>query len=456
MPDPKLHPLSLGNPIAKHPLSELSFTRNETLFHGLRLVSQFNDIESKPFSACSGRLTPWIDGLSDDCRSTQSKLAESEKEFLDQLEMIERDLGGLTCYICKPSYSKAYEPDKKWIYIEGNGFGVFPFDINFRKSAWIALADQTNATVIVMCTPSASNNLVLEGQAERLANSLLYLSRSREFFPVARDILTVGYSSGATLLLMALNRLCDLGVMNDHPIFSPHFIALVPFVQPMYDKSERVRLYPKDRAEAPAVTQVARMRSNTPDSLDALSASGVGSYPFYFSIMCRLTPNDQGKREGQSFYLNQSHFNHLIHLGLKLVIHSLSQDPLAKAVDRAIESLEITKYVYDKSHHAPWCDPDFLKQVTGGFSAHLHGIRALNEDKLALDSERALQRKRSFSFDGISSGDKQREKRSRGGSLGQDPKSSSKQALDKTHTLFSTGALDTPDEFGTKSLRLKK
>ena len=227
-----------------------SVALDDALEVAVNLVEKFNNQKKEKSlpPETTGRVTPWIDQHRQLCLEQQSEIAERERNFVEKLDITEHNISNseTRCYVCKPRYVNGEEkPPKTWIYIEGNGFGVYPFDENFRKPAWVALADQTNSNVIVICTPDVELNLVLEEQANQLADALLILSQSQQYFSVAENILVAGYSSGATLLLLALNQLCSRVQVGVQATFKPHFIGMVPFVQPVITKEERKRLYPK-------------------------------------------------------------------------------------------------------------------------------------------------------------------------------------------------------------------
>ena len=387
----------------------------------VNLVEKFNNQKKEKSlpPETTGRVTPWIDQHRQLCLEQQSEIAERERNFVEKLDITEHNITNseTRCYVCKPRYVNGEEkPHKTWIYIEGNGFGVYPFDENFRKPAWVALADQTNSNVIVICTPDAELNLVLEEQAKQLADALLILSQSQQYFSVAENILVAGYSSGATLLLLALNQLCSRVQVGVQPTFKPHFIGMVPFVQPMFEIEERHRLYPKSD------TLINPREKPISNNLEGLG--GNASYAFYFSMMCRLTPQSQGARDGQRFALNNSHFLNLIHQKMNPVIHNLTQDPLSPAVIAAANNPLIERNDYQESHNSFWCNQKLIKQITNHLSQDLHGIE-ISESIPLTKASRILPRKRSLSFDACPADSSQTpekpQKRGRSESLGEEP-----------------------------------
>ena len=425
----------------------------------VNLVEKFNNQKKEKSlpPEITGRVTPWIDQHRQLCLEQQSEIAERERNFVEKLDITEHNITNseTRCYVCKPRYVNGEEkPPKTWIYIEGNGFGVYPFDENFRKPAWVALADQTNSNVIVICTPDAELNLVLEEQAKQLADALLILSQSQQYFSVAENILVAGYSSGATLLLLALNQLCSRVQVGVQPTFKPHFIGMVPFVQPMFEIEERHRLYPKSD------TLINPREKPISNNLEGLG--GNASYAFYFSMMCRLTPQSQGARDGQRFALDNSHFLNLIHQKMNPVIHNLTQDPLSPAVIAAANNPLIKRYDYQESHNSLWCKQELIKQITNHLSQDLHGIE-ISESILLTKDSRILPRKRSFSFDASPTDSRQTpekpQKRRRSESLGEEPskfRSKAEKIGGKGVTLFSQCDNSQPPQNSSKLPGLNK
>ena len=151
---------------------------------------------------------------------------------------------------------------------------------------------------------------------------------------------------------------------------------------------------------------------------------GNSSYAFYFSMMCRLTPQSQGERDGQRFALDSSHFLNLINQKMNPVIHNLTQDPLSPAVIAAANNPLIKRYQYQESHNSFWCKQALIKQIINHISQDLHGIEISEPIRLPQVS-RILPRKRSFSLDASSADSKQTPEKPmkcrRSESLGEEP-----------------------------------
>ena len=191
---------------------------------------------------------------------------------------------------------------------------------------------------------------------------------------------------------------------------------MVPFVQPMFEIEERHRLYPKSD------TLINPREKPISNNLEGLG--GNASYAFYFSMMCRLTPQSQGARDGQRFTLDNSHFLKLIDQKMTIVVHNLAKCPLSQAVMAAANNRLIKRYNYQESHNSFWCKQELIKQITNHLSQDLHGIE-ISESIPLTKASRILPRKRSLSFDACPADSSQTpekpQKRGRSESLGEEP-----------------------------------
>ena len=127
---------------------------------GVTLAQNFNasahDKTASEISPRASTQTPAFTEDSNAAKAMQQKTFLSLKrdpsyaEIIQALDVRKITVNGLDCHVCRPSSGIPVDRNNVWIYIEGNGFGVYPPSISFRKAAWVALADQTQSTFIVI------------------------------------------------------------------------------------------------------------------------------------------------------------------------------------------------------------------------------------------------------------------------------------------------------------------
>ena len=363
---------------------------------GVTLAQNFNaSAHDKTASEISPRASTQTPAFTEDSNASKAmqqktflslKRDPSYAEIIQALDVRKITVNGLVCHVCQPSTGKPVNKSNVWIYIEGNGFGVYPPSISFRKAAWVALADQTQSTVIVIHSPPSTLNLTVHQQANTLAGTLKKLASSQN-----RDIneMTIaGYSSGATLLMIALNKLCneDDRLLNQMKV-NAHFIGLLPFVAPLSNHDERTRLW---RLHNETSHQSSRSILGPTNPLEDMINNQ--SFLFYLTIMSRLGPSHLGERAHAFFQLVPEHFMTLIDKKIHVSLHDLTKDPLSHKVNQALNQTiqkNISVIRYDKSHNAPWCDGDFIRS----FCQHIKKTTEQEISPIAIRSGR----KRSYS-----------------------------------------------------------